>query len=453
MQRTASVTDWSSRPDVPALGPEDLAALVDRTLDDSLGMLFTATPREELDEIGRFQRLQDQAWAGQLRAIVAAYNRCTDAQREFASDEVALAIGASPTAGGRLLDAALDVSGLPGLLEAVEAGWLSSRHALAVVRELSLIMLTVEQRHAIVLMALARYTGQTPGELGKLIARLILQVDLAAAQHREDHATRQRGVLSRRDIDGQGVLSARGPLEKIAAIKARLAAELDNQNLHPDDPRTRSQREFDLFTELLTTGTLGGHAVPDYSVAVIVPFTTANGGDLELADLPGLGPILPSTARDLVAQAQELTQVAVDQHGAVIAVSDPQPGLARCAAPAEPPVVGEDLVLAALRRMTIAPVQRDLSSNSYRIPVRLRRYVEARDRSCVFPGCHRPAARTDKDHRTPWPLGPTSPDNLQCLCRHHHRAKQASFTVTLDTHGYHWTTRGGWRFTRRLQGY
>ncbi|MCW2673912.1 MAG: hypothetical protein JWP14_2501, partial [Frankiales bacterium] len=72
MHYTGPVTDWSSRPDGTslgtALGPDDLAALVDQTLDDSLGMLFTATPRAELDEIGRFQRLQDQAWAGQVRA-------------------------------------------------------------------------------------------------------------------------------------------------------------------------------------------------------------------------------------------------------------------------------------------------------------------------------------------------------------------------------------------------
>jgi hypothetical protein len=123
MHYTGPVTDWSSRPDGTALGPEDLAALLDQTLDSSLGMLFTATPRAELDEIGRFQRLQDQAWAGQVRAIVAAYNRASDAEREFAADEVALAIGASPPAGSRLLDTALDVAGLPGLLEAVEAGW------------------------------------------------------------------------------------------------------------------------------------------------------------------------------------------------------------------------------------------------------------------------------------------------------------------------------------------
>jgi hypothetical protein len=464
MHYTGPVTDWSSRPDGTALGPEDLAALLDQTLDSSLGMLFTATPRAELDEIGRFQRLQDQAWAGQVRAIVAAYNRASDAEREFAADEVALAIGASPTAGSRLLDTALDVAGLPGLLEAVEAGWLTSRHALAVVAELGTVALSVEQRHAIVLMALARYQGQTPGELSKLIARLILQIDLAAAQLRHDQATRTRHVTVRRDIDGQAVLSARGPLEKIAAIKARLTAELDRQNLDPDDTRSRAQREFDLFTELLTTGTLDGQGVADYTVAVVVPFTVAAGGDLELAELPGYGPILPSTARDLLHQATELTQVAVDEHGVVLAVSDPQPGPARHAAQATLPDAPdgapdevEDLLTAALRRMTVSPVYRDLSTSSYRIPARLRRYVEARDRTCVFPGCHRPAARTDKDHRIPWPLGPTTPDNLQSLCRHHHRAKQTSFTITLDTtmntSGYQWTTRGGWRFNRRLQGY
>jgi hypothetical protein len=461
MHHTGPVTDWSSRPDGTALGPDDLAALVDQTLDASLGMLFTATPRAELDEIGRFQRLQDQAWAGQVRAIVAAYNRASDAEREFAADEIALAIGASPTAGSRLLGTALDVAGLPGLLEAVEAGWLTSRHALAVVAELGTVALSVEQRHAIVLMALARYVGETPGELSKLIARLILQIDLAAAQLRHDQASRSRHVTVRRDIDGQAVLSARGPLERIAAIKARLTAELDQQNLDPDDIRTREQREFDLFTELLTTGTLDGQDAADYTVAVVVPFTVAAGGDLELAELPGLGPILPSTARELLAQATELTQVAVDQHGVVLAVSDPQPGPGHHAtlpdAPADLPDEVEDLLTAALRRMTVSPVFRDLSTSSYRIPARLRRYVEHRDRTCVFPGCHRPAARTDKDHRIPWPLGPTTPDNLQCLCRHHHRAKQTSFNITLDTtlntSGYHWTTRGGWRFNRRLQGY
>jgi hypothetical protein len=72
----------------------------------------------------------------------------------------------------------------------------------------------------------------------------------------------------------------------------------------------------------------------------------------------------------------------------------------------------------------------------------------------VFPGCTRPARRTDVDHRLPWPLGLTDPDELQCLCRRHHRAKQAIFTVlTLPDGTIRWITRGGWWFDRRPQGY
>jgi uncharacterized glyoxalase superfamily protein PhnB len=47
---------------------------VDRALDRTQALLFTATPTDELDEIGRWQQLKDQAFAGQVRAIVAAYN-------------------------------------------------------------------------------------------------------------------------------------------------------------------------------------------------------------------------------------------------------------------------------------------------------------------------------------------------------------------------------------------
>ena len=67
----------------------------------------------------------------------------------------------------------------------------------------------------------------------------------------------------------------------------------------------------------------------------------------------------------------------------------------------------------------------------------------------TFPLCSNPATHTDTDHRIPWPHGSTSETNLQCLCRHHHRAKQASFTPHQRPEGATvWTTRGGWQFTR-----
>ena len=60
-------------------------------------------------------------------------------------------------------------------------------------------------------------------------------------------------------------------------------------------------------------------------------------------------------------------------------------------------------------------------------------FVRCRDLTCRFPGCDRPASLADIDHTVPYPLGPTHPSNLKCLCRFHHLLK------TL------WTGADGWR--------
>jgi hypothetical protein len=64
-------------------------------------------------------------------------------------------------------------------------------------------------------------------------------------------------------------------------------------------------------------------------------------------------------------------------------------------------------------------------SRHYRPPPALAEHVRLRDRTCRFPGCRRAAAVCDLDHTRPWPSGPTSPCNLSCLCRRHHRLKQS----------------------------
>ena len=80
----------------------------------------------------------------------------------------------------------------------------------------------------------------------------------------------------------------------------------------------------------------------------------------------------------------------------------------------------------------------------------LRHLVETRHSTCVFPGCRRPAAESDKDHTVPYDQGgKTCLCNLAPLCRRHHRAKQAR--------GWHleqpssgtliWTTPSGRRCT------
>src|SRR4051812_11197187 len=205
-------TAWSSRPVPTAMSVEELAGFVDTAISRMDGMLFTATPTDELDEIGRLQQIKDQAYAAQLRAIVAAYNRPSTEQREFAADEVGLAIGATSTTGGNLVAHALSVCELPGLLEAVEAGQLTERHVHAVIGELDKVALTLEQRACVVLVTLASYSGEAPGELGKLVARLVIQVE---------------------------------------------------------DERSPNAREFDLLVDLLTGGDVPGQ----WHAEVIVPFS------------------------------------------------------------------------------------------------------------------------------------------------------------------------------------
>jgi hypothetical protein len=58
------------------------------------------------------------------------------------------------------------------------------------------------------------------------------------------------------------------------------------------------------------------------------------------------------------------------------------------------------------------------------IPSRaLAEFVRCRDLTCRFPGCDKPAQVCDIDHTVPYPVGPTHPSNLKCLCRFHHLLK------------------------------
>ena len=53
----------------------------------------------------------------------------------------------------------------------------------------------------------------------------------------------------------------------------------------------------------------------------------------------------------------------------------------------------------------------------------LRTSIQARDGTCRFATCSRPAMESDLDHEIPRPHGPTNGDNLRALCRRHHNIK------------------------------
>ena len=79
----------------------------------------------------------------------------------------------------------------------------------------------------------------------------------------------------------------------------------------------------------------------------------------------------------------------------------------------------------------VIDLNENITCTGYQPSPRLVEQVRLRDRTCVYPHCHRPARACDLDHVIAHHEGgTTSSDNLACLCRLHHRLK----------------THGGWTY-------
>ncbi|WP_342418291.1 HNH endonuclease signature motif containing protein, partial [Rathayibacter sp. VKM Ac-2630] len=161
----------------------------------------------------------------------------------------------------------------------------------------------------------------------------------------------------------------------------------------PEEQRTLGQLRADVATALLLDGEIV--ARPDGSpataiprgirprVSVTVPVMTLLGRSDEAGVLDGYGPIDPTTARRLAADAPSFTRILTHpETSAVLSVG----------------------------------------RTTYRVPADLHRALATRDVTCRFPGCTRSATDSDIDHSTEWQRqGRTDADNLAHLCRHHHR--------------------------------
>lgn len=104
---------------------------------------------------------------------------------------------------------------------------------------------------------------------------------------------------------------------------------------------------------------------------------------------------------------------------------------------------------ATLRHLTPPGIN---PQNRYRPSTALDEWVRARDLTCRFPQCDRPAAYADFDHTTPWPVGPTHASAGKLLCRQHHLAKTfwAGWSEVQHPDGtIIWTTPAGHTYTTR----
>ena len=119
-------------------------------------------------------------------------------------------------------------------------------------------------------------------------------------------------------------------------------------------------------------------------IMVLIDAETLIGADDKPAELNGYGPIAADAARRLAGQALYWTGILRDNSS------------------------GEILAVGRRRK----------------VPAGLRRWLQARDGTCRFPGCRVSTFRTEIDHTVPWGQGgETDHGNLSNVCPKHHRLK------------------------------
>ncbi|MGA9746641.1 MAG: HNH endonuclease signature motif containing protein [Nocardioides sp.] len=217
---------------------------------------------------------------------------------------------------------------------------------------------------------------------------LVTKVLASEVDERFRRRYRQRRVSSQATGDGMAVLLI--DTDEISVTRAERHLDLLARDVRSaGDPRTLDQLRADLAVDLLcgasvgSTHTSAGWARP--VINVTVPIQTLMG----LSDEPG-------RSGESTLPASLVRHVAADPRSTWHRLlTDPSRGGV------------------------------ELSTQSYRPTGPIWREVVATQTTCFAPTCSRAAGDCELDHRTPWPAGPTSTDNLGPACPRHHRSKHA----------------------------
>lgn len=267
-------------------------------------------------------------------------------------------------------------------------------------------------------------------------------IDAIIEAHDSDALRRGRILARSRDlvVDKRSTDHATTPLwgrlyaHDAEALDRRLAAMA--HGVCDDDPRTIAQRRADALGALAA----GSQTLACACGNQCCPAQTAAGGGADDTSAPTPGrPVI-----HVVAHA-ETVQSPVDAHrngdeppappgdpNNLSAPRGPEPDpppktppaliLGGPALPA--PLLAELLTRGATVRTICHPGPNSPPEPGYRPSTALDEFVRARDMTCRFPGCDRPAHTCDLDHALAYDSGgPTHPSNLRALCRKHHLLK------------------------------
>jgi Domain of unknown function (DUF222)/HNH endonuclease len=246
-----------------------------------------------------------------------------------------------------------------------------------------------ELARSVVDTALEHAPTQTTGQLRARLQRLIISIDPSSARDRYERRVEERRVITEQGEDGTAnLLGLHLPPADTNAAMRRING-LARAARRRGDPRSIDQIRADIYLDLLTGHNQTGRGVDRGIVEIKVDMATLTGADDEPAEIPGWGPVIADIARQVVHEqpGAEWRYTVTDENGQIVS-----------------------------------------SGTTRRRPAtHQQRRIEARNPTCVFPGCRMPATQCDIDHHQDWKDGGlTTDDNLGPLCRHDHRTKHKS---------------------------
>jgi uncharacterized protein DUF222 len=394
----------------------ELATSVPRSEDTAALLLLDV---EALSDTGRvdllvaFERHIAMLQAAQQQVLASLDGRALDWSGttliDYTREQVGAALRLSPgTAERRLSIARTLVDRLPATLGLLRTGRVTYLHAMKLADAVNPFdeqtTAKIEQR------VLTRAADQTLSQFGASLRRAVIAVDPREAEQRHEDAVGQRRVVFTPQDDGVTELWALLPADGAVVIETVLNFLGNGQT----DARTADQRRADALVDVFAR-VLGDSDLPEQhgqrpAINVTVPISTLLGCDEQPADLDGYGPITAALARRIAGDPTGTwRRLITDEDGQIL----------------------------------------DYARRTYRPPANLTDHVIARDTTCRFPGCRRPARRCDLDHDQPWgDGGETNSDNVSALCARHHNAKHHAGWQVKHRHdgSSAWTSPTGHRY-------
>ncbi len=399
-------------------GPELIARLLAVDVD-----LLSAD--ERLSVVQGWERVAGWVSAQSHRAVAEFAGPADDdaaagGEPDLCREDLAAALHLGRMAAQTRIDhARLLATVLPGTWELLAAGEGSARHAAACAEACG--GLTEEQAGQVEARVLLRAPELTVGELRARLRRAVAVVDPAGFEAAHEVAAAGRGVVLWPEPDGMATVAATLPAADAQtvfhALDAAAHRSADGAGASLPVGARRADALPALATASLEAGAESGQLPLSQGrrrtqVQIVIDPATLLGLAEGAAHLVGYGPIPATVARALAVDGTWQRLVAE-------------------------PVTGHLL---------------DLGHTTYRPSQELRDYLVARDRTCQFPGCWRPAERSELDHIDPYRTqthpgqrGPTSSHNMGCLCKRHHQLKTLhGWTLTRQADGsLRWTSRSG----------